>query len=384
MKIGFDISQTGQNKAGCGYFADSLILALRDIDRRNEYILYPRFGNSFWDPNDHKNTRQIAASNFSAKIIAETQRECFAFFEDIPPDGEKRLGNPDIIHANNFSCPVDLITAKIVYTLYDMSVFEHPEFSTEQNRWSCFNGIFNAANYADFILSISNYSMKKFLDIFPHFPPERISVVYPGNRFDLSQERKQNTNVLNELKHDKFWLAVGTLEPRKNLRRLLNAYSVYVKESESTLPLVVAGGKGWLEDELQEFVGKLDIAPNVKFLGYVSDAELNWLYGNCFAFIYPSLYEGFGLPVLEALSRGAAAIVSNVTSIPEVAGKAAHYIDPLEEKEIVEAICLLVENSEYRQNLKNLAFRQAQKFSWQKCASEVIEIYHHVMTLPKR
>jgi glycosyltransferase involved in cell wall biosynthesis len=177
---------------------------------------------------------------------------------------------------------------------------------------------------------------------------------------------------------------VGTLEPRKNLRRLLNAYSVYVKKTGNALPLVLAGGKGWLEDDFEQFVAELDLFQKVKFLGYVSDEELNWLYKNCFAFIYPSLYEGFGLPVLEAMSRGAAVIVSNATSIPEVAGEAAHYIDPLKEKEIVEAICMLAENAEYREKLKNLALRQAQKFSWQRCASGVIEIYNHVITLPKR
>ena len=385
MKIGFDISQTGQNKAGCGYFADSLILALSDIDRFNEYILYPYFGSSFWDSNGLKNTRRIDAANFSTKIVAETQRECFTFFENFPPDAEKKLGDPDLIHANNYSCPADLSTAKIVYTLYDMSVIEHPEFTTEQNRWSCFNGIFNAANNADFILSISDYSMKKFLDIFPHYPTERISVVYPGNRFNFNQDSNTGGDCfLNGLEQDKFWLAVGTIEPRKNLRRLLNAYAVYVKKSADPLSLVLAGGRGWLEDDLEQFVAKLGISQKVKFLGYVSDDELNWLYRNCFGFIYPSLYEGFGLPVLEAMSRGAASIVSNVTSIPEVAGDAAHYVDPFKEPEIANAICLLAENSDHRKRLKHLALKQAQKFSWKRCASEVLEIYNQVFNSSKR
>ncbi|MBT8369027.1 MAG: glycosyltransferase family 4 protein, partial [Deltaproteobacteria bacterium] len=196
-----------------------------------------------------------------------------------------------------------------------------------------------------------------------------------------SNDINENFNTLTPAK---FWLAVGTLEPRKNLRRLLNAYSVYVKKLDNALPLVLAGGKGWLEDDLERVVAKLDIAHKVEFLGYVSDEALSWLYRNCFGFLYPSLYEGFGLPVLEAMSRGAAVIVSNATSIPEVAGEAAHYVNPLIENEIVEAICVLAENAEYRENLQNLAFRQAQKFSWQRCASEVIEIYNHVKTLSKR
>jgi len=384
MKIGFDISQTGQNKAGCGYFADSLVLALKEVDSDNEYILYPHFGVSYWDPNGFKNTRQISTARFSTKIIEKTYRDLIEFWDQMPANAENKLGNPDIIHANNYSCPQNLKMAKVVYTLYDLNFVEHPEFSTEENRWVCFNGVYDAANHADFILSISNYSLNKFLDIFPHYPSERIKVVYPGSRFSLTQKSNEKNGDFNTLTPAKFWLAVGTLEPRKNLRRLLNAYSVYVKKSDNALPLVLAGGKGWLEDDLEQVVAKLDIAHKVEFLGYVSDEALNWLYRNCFAFLYPSLYEGFGLPVLEAMSRGAAVIVSNATSIPEVAGGAAHYVNPLNEKEIVEAICVLAENAEYRAKLKNLALRQAQKFSWQRCASEVIEIYNHVITLSKR
>ena len=165
---------------------------------------------------------------------------------------------------------------------------------------------------------------------------------------------------------------------------MLNAYFDYVKKSNNVLPLVLAGGKGWLEDDLEQVVAKLDLSQQVKFIGYVTDEELRWLYGNCFAFIYPSLYEGFGLPVLEAMSQGAAVIVSNATSIPEVVGDAAHYVNPLNEKEIADAIFLMTENAEYRAKLKCLALKQAKKFSWQRCAAEVLEIYNHVITLSKR
>ena len=157
-----------------------------------------------------------------------------------------------------------------------------------------------------------------------------------------------------------------------------------MNESEEAYPLVLAGGKGWLEDDLNEFVTKLDIVEKVKLLGYVSDDTLKWMYGNCFGFIFPSLYEGFGLPVLEAMSQGASVICSNVTSMPEVAGDAAHFINPLSEKEIADAIFLLAENEEYRLNLKKLALRQAQKFSWHESAKKVTEVYNHIMVLGKR
>jgi len=384
MKIGFDISQTGRNRAGCGYFSYSLIQTLCEIDNHNQYILYPYFGNSFWDSNILENKEKFNSANCTIKKIVRTKRDCFEFFSQLPADAEYKMGNPDIVHANNYSCPGKFKVSKVVYTLHDLHFLEHPEFSTEANRWNCFNGVYDAANHADFILSVSKYSLTKFLDIFPHFPPERIKVVYPASRFKLNDQNNEGNHPSTNLAPQLFLLAVGTLEPRKNLRRLLNAYAVYATNKDDALPLVFAGGKGWLEDDLEKFVHNLDLSTKVKFLGYVSDEELSWLYGNCLAFIYPSLYEGFGLPVLEAMSHGAAVVASNVTSIPEVGGEAVHYIDPLEEKEIVDAIRLLVGNSDYRQELKKNAFIQSQNFSWEKCATEVIEIYNLLMTLPKR
>jgi glycosyltransferase involved in cell wall biosynthesis len=118
-------------------------------------------------------------------------------------------------------------------------------------------------------------------------------------------------------------------------------------------------------------------------LGYVTDNELKWLYKNCLAFIYPSLYEGFGLPVLEAMSLGAAVVVSNNTSLLEVAESAAHYIDPYHEKDIFEAFKLLSDNTEYRYGIKRASIDQASKFSWIKCAKQVIDIYKNLTNPPE-
>jgi hypothetical protein len=170
MKIGFDISQTGKDKAGCGYFADSLIQAMTANDHENEYILYPHFGTSFWDPAGKKTTRNINRSNVSRILIGDNFHESQRFWKQFPEQGEEMLGNPDIVHANNFSCPLALRRAKLVYTLYDMAFAIYPEFTSEQNRWTCFEGVFNASYYADFIVAISHYSRNSFLEIFPGEP----------------------------------------------------------------------------------------------------------------------------------------------------------------------------------------------------------------------
>ena len=130
----------------------------------------------------------------------------------------------------------------------------------------------------------------------------------------------------------------------------------------------MAGGKGWLEEDLKDYIKEIGITNNVKLTGYVSDEDLIWLYQNCFAFLYPSLYEGFGLPVLEAMSMGAAVITSNTTSIPEVAGDAACLVDPYDIEQIVDAFISLSDNDEYRSKLKIRAIEQAGKFSWKKTA----------------
>ena len=383
MKIGFDISQTGKDKAGCGYFADSLIQTLVSADRENEYLLYPHFGTSFWDPAGKKTTRTIDARNVSRIVIGSDFHESRAFWKDFPEQGEEMLGNPDIVHANNFSCPRDFRRAKIVYTLYDMSFAIHPEFTSEQNRWTCFEGVFNASCHADFIIAISDYSRRSFLEIFPHYPADRIRVAHLGSRFSPMSGHESGSAVPG-LVPDKFWLAVGTLEPRKNVRRLLRAYAAFLGRNREGLPLVLAGGKGWLEDDLEEFIGSLGIREHVKLLGYVADDELIWLYKNCFAFLYPSLFEGFGLPVLEALSLGTAVVTSNTTSLPEVAGDAARYVDPLNEEEIVQAMSSLVNDDGYRMKLKGRAQSQARKFSWERCAAEVLEVYGEVLKCQKR
>jgi glycosyltransferase involved in cell wall biosynthesis len=383
MKIGFDISQTGEDKAGCGYFADSLIQSLVGTDQENKYLLYPHFGTSFWDPAAKKTTRHVDARNVSRIVIGNDFHESQRFWKQFPEQGEEMLGNPDIVHANNFSCPEKIKRAKVVYTLYDLSFLIYPEFTSEQNRWTCFEGVFNASCYADFIVAISNYSRESFLKTFPHYPADRIRVVPLGSRFSSTACDHPGTAVAGLVPHS-FLLAVGTLEPRKNLRRLLKAYAAFLSRNQRVLPLVLAGGKGWLEDDLEAFIGTLGLREQVKILGYVEDDELSWLYTNCYAFIYPSLFEGFGLPVLEALSLGAAVVTSNTTSLPEVAGDAGYYVDPLKEEELVAAMTMLMNDENYRMELKSRAKFQARKFSWKRCATEVLNIYREVIKRPKR
>jgi hypothetical protein len=182
-KIGFDISQTGKNKAGCGYFAYSLIQAIAKIDKENFYTLYKTFGNSFWD-NQADKIHCVQQDNFTESPLHSSYEEAKSFWKSEPMSSGSKLQAVDIIHSNNFFCPAQkFIQKKFIFTLHDLSFLEYPEFTTEENRLICFTGVFNASMNADFIVSVSEYSRKHFLKIFPYFPQNKIQTVHEGSRF---------------------------------------------------------------------------------------------------------------------------------------------------------------------------------------------------------
>lgn len=379
MNIGFDVSQTGTIRAGCGFYADTLIRHLVDLYGDDQFYLYKTFGTTYWDPDFRQKIPQLPSGNCHYPPGVKDRGESFRFWGNPQGVEGSSIGCPDVVHANNFSSP-RLRSARLVYTVYDLSFIDLPECTTEENRYVCFNGIFEASLWADIVVAISHYSRQRFLETFPHFPPERAVVAHLGNRLSVEGPETPPSNLSQ---NQPFFLAVGTLEPRKNLRRLLAAYRRYVDQTPEPKPLVVAGGQGWMEADLNTYIDSLQIQHHVQVLGFVSDASLRWLYRNCWAFIYPSLYEGFGLPVLEAMAAGAATITSQTTSLPEVGGDAALYIDPLEEASITTAL-QQVEDGEYRNSLRERGQHQAQNFSWEITAKTVHQAYEVALSLPKR
>ena len=383
MKIGFDVSQTGAGKAGCGFFADSLVQALAEADQANEYVLYPAFGTGFWDPDHAHTTRRIARAGFRRGPEGMSHETSVAFWQKPSDDFEALLGRPDVVHANNYFCPRGLAHARVVYTLYDLVPLDHPEYLTEANRLVCFDGLFESSLRADLLLAISAHSRARYLAHFPHVPEDRVRIVHPASRF--ADARAPRAEAAPEgLTPGGFLLSVGTLEPRKNLRRLLAAYARLAAAGESALPLVLAGGRGWLEDGLEAYVSSLGLDGRVRVLGYVDDETLRWLYAHCQAFAYPSLAEGFGLPVLEAMGLGAAVLTSDRSSLPEVAGDAALSVDPTDELAIAAALRRLATEPGLRTALRARALERAALFSWANAARQTLDLYHEVRELPAR
>ena len=381
MKIGFDISQTGNAKAGCGFFAENLISHLAAIDSHNQYTLYKTFGDHYWDDN-YKQTYAIAKSNFQYGLHHTNPAAAKHFWQKPPANYDESLGSIDILHANNFFCPAKLNKGKLIYTLYDLSFVEYPDCTTEHNRIACFDGVLKASLNADWIIAISEYTKQHFLTLFPHYPAERVTVIYPASRYTKQNAALKPTPKLQALQPAHFWLSVGTLEPRKNIKFLLRVYA-QLKQTQKTFPLVLAGKQGWMIDDLERTLTELGIRDDVCVLGYVDDQELQWLYQNCFYLVYPSLFEGFGLPVLEAMTLGAPIMTSQSSSLPEVAGKAGILIDPLQESALLDAMTQVSSDPALRIQHKQQSLQQASLFSWENAARQTLNLYEQVLMQPE-
>jgi hypothetical protein len=183
MNIGFDISQTGSGKAGCGYFTHAMIKAMLAIAPQHHYALYPSFGDFFFG------AKMPVLNPYGGEHVSYgpshlTRETARAFWNQ--PELEVALGHPDIIHANHFWTPVQIASGRLIYTLYDVGFTVNPDWTTETNRVGCFDGIFRSSVAADWVVAISEYSRAHYLRLFPHFPSDRVRVVYPCSRFENS------------------------------------------------------------------------------------------------------------------------------------------------------------------------------------------------------
>lgn len=381
LKIGFDVSQTGSGKAGCGYFAHAMIEAMIGLAPDHDYTLFPSFGDFYFDPympvlnpyagrHVHYGPRHVARDTAGA------------FWSG--PSADRTLSTLDVVHANNFWCPVRPVTSRVVYTFYDMGFAIDPSWTTERNRQGCFDGVFRSAVAADWIVAISAASRDCYRAFFPSFPEERIRVIHPCSRFaDVSAEGTRPT-ALRDVATAGFWLNVGTVEPRKNQRRLIEAYARYRESVAKPLPLVLAGGKGWLMDDFEARLAALGIRDHVIMTGYVSDDELIWLYRHCYGNLYPSLFEGFGLPILEGMQFGAPTISADNTSLPEVAGDAAVLLPADDVDAWTATLVRLHADRATRDALSSAGRARARTFTWQESAGRLLALYDEAIASPKR
>nr|WP_245323773.1 glycosyltransferase family 1 protein [Methanomicrobium sp. W14] len=287
------------------------------------------------------------------------------------------IGNVDILHSTTFCTPRDHY-GKLIVTIYDVSFQALPECHTEENRQHCLKGTIDAVNNADCIITISNHGKNELVKYFDA-DPDKIKVTYLAAKDIFSPScQDEQKKIIDKYKLSKgFILFVGSYEPRKNLITLVKAYVSLPESTKKRHLLVIAGGKGWLNSEIDDII-ELNKSSDIRRIGYVDEDDLPGLYSAADVFVYPSLYEGFGLPILEAMACGAPVITSNTSSMTEVGGNAALYFDPHDENQLRELLIKTVDDESLKEDLRQNGFRNAKKFSWEKTARKTLQIYESV------
>lgn len=349
MRIVIDTQATVGQKSGIGHYADGLIRHL-DQSRHTYFFLKP------------DRTRDL---NTADRIFWEAMR--------LPL--QARSAKADLIHTVGFSAPL-IRSCKVVSTVHDLIGLIYSDHLSPWSRFYWKRWLPHSFRKADHLIASSENTKRDILK-FLHYPEHRISVIplAVDRRFKKMDEESAYRTLKNYFMFDQFILNVGTLEPRKNLKNLILAYAMLNKDLRKSYPLIVVGKIGWGVGELHQLIKSANVEEDVHFIDYVPDEDLVSFYNGATLFIYPSLYEGFGLPVLEAMSCGTAVIASNVSSLPEVTGDAALLIDPLKPKEIADAIKSLLLNRSLRESMESRGLEQSTLFSWERVAKMTTEVY---------
>jgi glycosyltransferase involved in cell wall biosynthesis len=279
----------------------------------------------------------------------------------------------DVYFEPNF-IPLKIRAQKTVVTVADFSFREHPEWHPK-DRADYFSKVFwKKIEMADRIIVISDYI--KTCAVQYGLPEEKLRTIHLGYDRGIFRCRDKELLQKTRLKYnlpDKFVLFVGSIEPRKNLHRLLKAYLSLDVRLRTSYKLVLVGFKGWDNRVVMDLLKQFE--QDVIYTGYVSEQELGEIYNLATLFVYPSLYEGFGLPPLEAMACGCPVLTSPVTSLPEVCGDAASYADPEDEKSIAKELTRLLEDESARKELSRKGIERARQFSWERSAREHMEVF---------
>ena len=270
-------------------------------------------------------------------------------------------------------------------TVHDLIAWKHPEwFPSEvagyRQRWS------NWIKQSNFLICDSAATKNDLLELFPEVSENQTAVVYlgptlKGSSHDMENPANHSAKLPSALVGREYLLSVCTIEPRKNLGRLLLAFKEFKEITKSDCLLALVGGTGWLQDidELLRSLGKF--SADVVSTGYVPSEMLPSLYKNAVAFVYPSLYEGFGLPVLDAMSMGVPVMTSNVSSLPEITGESALLVNPFQTNEIADALCTIYSKSELRKDLSAAGLERSKLFSWERCAAGTMQAYEKALAM---
>ena len=284
----------------------------------------------------------------------------------------KDKNNLDVFFSPTHYLPLFSVVPSVV-SIFDLSYLKYPELFKKKDLYQLKIWGRYSIKRAKAVITISESSKNAIIEEYK-LASDKVHVVYPGIK-ELINNREINMTDLQKKYGIKknFILFVGTIQPRKNIARMVEAISQIPE-----LELIVVGKKGWQYEGILDSPRKFGVENRVKFLEFVPDEELSELYKNAICFVLPSLYEGFGLPILEAMKYGCPVVTSNTSSLPEAGGDAALYFDPEDSSDIAEKIKKLLSDDKFREDMIEKGYKQAKKFSWEKAAKETLHVLKEV------
>ncbi len=386
MRIAIDCTAAVRQGGGVGRYTRGLVETLAGIDRRSEYVLFiagegigrveawkgeglPGFGVSGFPANFH-----LRAVPLSHRILTILWHRL-----GVPLPVEIFTGGVDIFHAPDFVLP-PVRGAKTIVTVHDLSFMRTPHCAPPRLRAYLNEVVPRSIGRADVILADSQntrHDIIALLDV----APEKIAVVPAGveSRFRPIDQAAELERVQRHYKLERpFILSVGTLEPRKNFVGLIEAYKLLGEARNRDLKLVIAGGKGWLYEEIFATVERLNLNERVIFPGFVADEDLPALYNLAQLFAFPSFYEGFGLPPLEAMACGTPVVTSNSSSLPEVVGQAGIMVEAQDTEGLAQAMERVSNDEDLRRSMREAGLRQAKQFTWEEAVKKLLKAYRRL------
>ncbi len=370
MHVCLDVSPTVQKHAGLGRYAGEVARALSQYKSHLSLSLFynEAGGAELPDYLRHIPYRTVRSGNKPWRLRVLLSQMLRRPMDHI-------FGASDIFHATNHLL-AHFGQAHTVFTLHDLIFLRYPEYHLPYNRWYLTWAMPRYLRAAEVIITPSEWSKQDALKFYG-LPEDKIKVIYEAAAPTF--QPIADPARLDQIRHryglpEKFILHVGTIEPRKNLSRLLEAFQPLLADRPQ-LKLVLIGKKGWLYESFFQHLTALGLQECVIFPGYVAEADLPAFYQLAEVFVYPSLYEGFGLPPLEAMACGAAVVSSRSSSLPEVVGEAGLLVEPTDTAALSRAIQRVLSDPALRLALSHQGLAQAQKFSWHKAVNELEQVY---------
>lgn len=358
MKIGIITDSIREQSTGIGYFTKDIVTKLLKIDATNEYFFIDCLKTDF-------NKERLIFVDYSFKYYKNI------LWHALLP---KKIRNRELDFILNFTGTPHFLgyRQKEIFFVYDISWYLFPQFHPKSRaamyKWAIKRSLKNCFK----IVTISESTKQDLINVF-HIPENKIEIIYPS----FTKNTDTNKEMKNKPDHP-YILFISTLEPRKNIESIIKAFRKLKEKHHIEHKLIICGKKGWMYEEIFNLIHSSKQENDIIYKGYITNEEKAFLYKNAEFFVYPSFYEGFGIPVLEAMSYGCPVVTSNVSSLPEVAGNAGIKVDPKKVDELVLAMGQLVSSKGLREKLRNEGYKQVKKLDNSKQIERLLSIMNDI------